>query len=171
MKEAGIEVESFVSEELRLQMYQKEVCSPVKAPPMALSAAPSIFHVELVLFSAPAIHDSCLRSTHPEIRCHPRATVGTFSDAAHIIPGPSAQVASVLSSGTGDFDEERILKELPAVLSLPERRVRAVINGQASDRKRDVLVQAVSMLRQRKLDEVVKCLNNLLACNRVCLST
>ena len=39
MKEAGIEVESFVSEELRLQMYQKEVRSPVKAPPMALSAA------------------------------------------------------------------------------------------------------------------------------------
>jgi hypothetical protein len=26
MKEAGIEVESFVSEEMRLQMYQKEVC-------------------------------------------------------------------------------------------------------------------------------------------------
>ena len=74
----------------------------------------------------------------------------------------------MLSSGTGDFDEARILKELPAVLSLPERRVRAVISGQASDRKRDVLVQAVSMLRQRKLDEVVKCLNNLLACNRVC---
>lgn len=26
MKEAGIEVDSFVSEEMRLQMYQKEVC-------------------------------------------------------------------------------------------------------------------------------------------------
>ena len=81
--------------------------------------------------------------------------------------GNSAQVASVLSSGTGEFDEERILKELPAQLQLPERRVKSVINGQASDRKRDVLVQAVSMLRQRKLDEVVKCLNNLLACNKV----
>ena len=78
-----------------------------------------------------------------------------------------SQVASALSSGTGDFDEERILKELPKQLSLPERRVKSVINGQASDRKRDVLVQAVSMLRQRKLDEVVKCLNNLLACNKV----
>ena len=73
----------------------------------------------------------------------------------------------MLGSGTGEFDEERILKELPAVLSLPERRVKSVISGQASDRKRDVLVQAVSMLRQRKLDEVVKCLNNLLACNKV----
>lgn len=73
----------------------------------------------------------------------------------------------MLSSGTGEFDEERILKELPAQLSLPERRVKSVISGQASDRKRDVLVQAVSMLRQRKLSEVVKCLNNLLACNKV----
>ena len=73
----------------------------------------------------------------------------------------------MLSSGTGEFDEERILKVLPEQLSLPERRVKSVINGQASDRKRDVLVQAVSMLRQRKLSEVVKCLNNLLACNKV----
>ena len=30
-----------------------------------------------------------------------------------------------------------------------------------------MLVQAVSLLRQRKLDEVVKSLNNLLAANRV----
>ena len=73
----------------------------------------------------------------------------------------------MLSSGTGEFDEERILRELPKQLSLPERRVKSVINGQASDRKRDVLVQAVSMLRQKKLNEVVKCLNNLLACNKV----
>ena len=163
MKEAGIEVESFVSEELRLQMYQKEVRSPVKAPHVALSAALSALHVELALCSAAATPYSCLKG------CHSRVAVDDPSDAVNLTPGPAAQVASVLSSGTGDFDEERILKELPAVLSLPERRVRAVISGQASDRKRDVLVQAVSMLRQRKLDEVVKCLNNLLACNRVCL--
>lgn len=73
----------------------------------------------------------------------------------------------MLSSGTGEFDEERILRGLPELLSLPERRVKGVISGQASDRKRDVLVQAVSMLRQRKLNEVVKCLNNLLACSKV----
>lgn len=81
--------------------------------------------------------------------------------------GASVQVASVLSSGTGEFDADRILTELPALLGLPERRVKGVISGQASDRKRDVLVQAVSMLRQRKLDEAVKSLNNLLACNKV----
>jgi hypothetical protein len=85
----------------------------------------------------------------------------------HTYIGATVQVASVLSSGTGEFDADRILTELPAVLGLPERRVKGVISGQASDRKRDVLVQAVSMLRQRKLDEVVKSLNNLLACNKV----
>lgn len=77
------------------------------------------------------------------------------------------QVAEVLGSGTGEFDEARLLEELPAQLHLPERRVKAAIAAQAGDRKRNVLVQAVSLLRQRKLDEVVKSLNNLLACNKV----
>ncbi len=46
-------------------------------------------------------------------------------------------------------------------------QVIAAIEAQAGDRKRNVLVQAVSLLRQRKLDDVVKSLNNLLACNKV----
>ncbi len=46
-------------------------------------------------------------------------------------------------------------------------QVKAAIETQAGDRKRNVLVQAVSLLRQRKLDDVVKSLNNLLACNKV----
>ncbi|KAK9915263.1 hypothetical protein WJX75_006851 [Coccomyxa subellipsoidea] len=99
MQEAGVEVESFVSEEMRMQMYSKEV-------------------------------------------------------------------AEVLSNGTGEFDSERLLEELPSQLHLPERRVKAAIEAQAGDRKRNVLVQAVSLLRQRKLDDVVKSLNNLLACNK-----
>ncbi|CAL8468289.1 g7829 [Coccomyxa elongata] len=99
MQEAGVEVESFVSEDMRLQMYTKEV-------------------------------------------------------------------AEVLSNGTGEFDSERLLEELPTALHLPERKVKAAIETQAGDRKRNVLVQAVSLLRQRKLDDVVKSLNNLLACNK-----
>lgn len=81
------------------------------------------------------------------------------------------QVADVLSGGTGEFDEERLLRELPESLALPERRVRSAIEAQAGDRKRNVLVQAVSQLRQRKLDDAVKSLNNLLACNKVRLSS
>lgn len=76
-------------------------------------------------------------------------------------------MAEVLSNGTGEFDSERLLEELPSQLHLPERRVKAAIEAQAGDRKRNVLVQAVSLLRQRKLDDVVKSLNNLLACNKV----
>ena len=64
MKEAGIEVESFVSEELRLQMYQKEVCRSVRAPPMSLLAALLIFHGELALCLAAATPDSCLTGAH-----------------------------------------------------------------------------------------------------------
>ena len=43
----------------------------------------------------------------------------------------------------------------------------ATLQAQGKDRKRTTLVQAVSHLRQRKSDEVVKSLNNLLACNKV----
>ena len=123
MKEAGIEVESFVSEELRLQMYQKEVRTPVKASPMSLSVALSVFIAKLALRWQQHLLTAVSKEHTRKIRCHLRMTVDTPSGAPHIKPWPSAQVASVLSSGTGDFDEERILKELPAVLSLPERRV------------------------------------------------
>ena len=37
------------------------------------------------------------------------------------------QVAEVLGNGTGEFDEERLLKQLPEALNLPEKRVKAAI--------------------------------------------
>jgi hypothetical protein len=76
------------------------------------------------------------------------------------------EVAEALSAGTGEFDAQRLLHDLPAALGLPEKRVRAAVEGQARDRRRTVLVQAVSQLRQRKLDDAVKSLNNLLAANK-----
>jgi hypothetical protein len=36
----------------------------------------------------------------------------------------------------------------------------------AKDRRHTTLVQSISLLRQKKLDETVKSLNNLLACDR-----
>lgn len=86
---------------------------------------------------------------------------------AFVTPPIALQIARVLSSGTGDFDSHRILEQLPKDLNLPERRVAATLQAQGKDRKRTTLVQAVSHLRQRKSDEVVKSLNNLLACNKV----
>ena len=77
------------------------------------------------------------------------------------------QIQKVLSSGKGDFDAERLLQQLPQDLNLPEKKVKQTIQEQAKDRKRTTLVQAVSFLRQRKLDDTVKSLNNLLACSKV----
>ena len=77
------------------------------------------------------------------------------------------QVAGVLSAGTGEFDAARWLEEVPAALGLPQDKVQTTLNTLARDRKRTVLVQAVSYLRQRKLPDVVKAVNNLMACNKV----
>ena len=80
------------------------------------------------------------------------------------------QIQAALSSGTGNFDEERLLHQLPKDLSLPEKKVHRAIEEQAKDRKRTTLVQAISFLRQKKLDDTVKALNNLVACSKVGLS-
>ena len=79
-------------------------------------------------------------------------------------------MADVLSSGTGEFDRQHFVEELPKKLGIKERRVKSAIEGLARDRKRTTLVQGVSYLRQKKLDDAVKSLNNLLACHRVCSS-
>lgn len=76
-----------------------------------------------------------------------------------------------LLNGTGEFDEERLLHQLPKELSLPENKVRRSVEEQAKDRKRNTLVQAVSYYRQRKMDDTIKALNNLVACNKVRLVT
>lgn len=77
------------------------------------------------------------------------------------------QIKSVLANGTGVFDEERFLHQLPKELSLPEKKVKRSIEDQAKDKKRTTLVQAVSYYRQKKMDDTVKALNNMVACNKV----
>ena len=77
------------------------------------------------------------------------------------------QMADALNNGTGEFDRQRFLEDLPKRLGIKERRVRAALEGLAKDRKRTTLVQSVSYLRQKKLDDAVKSLNNLLACHTV----
>ncbi|KAK9839292.1 hypothetical protein WJX81_005958 [Elliptochloris bilobata] len=76
------------------------------------------------------------------------------------------ELAKVLGDGSGDFDAERYVNELPRELGLPQRRATAAVEALTKDRKRTVLVQAISFLRQRKLAEAVKALNNLLAANK-----
>lgn len=76
-------------------------------------------------------------------------------------------MADVLSNGTGEFDRQHFLEDLPKQLGIKERRVKSAIEGLARDRKRTTLVQGVSYLRQKKLEDAAKSLNNLLACHRV----
>ena len=84
MKEAGIEVESFVSEELRLQMYQKEVCSPVQASYMSLSALLSVFPAKLALHWQLHLLTGVGQEHTLKIQSHPHLTVDHPSDAVHI---------------------------------------------------------------------------------------
>jgi len=79
---------------------------------------------------------------------------------------PRAQLARVLGDGSGEFDAPRLLEALPRELGLPGRRVSAAVEALTKDRKRTLLVQAISFLRQRKLADAVKALNNLLAANK-----
>ena len=72
------------------------------------------------------------------------------------------QVKKLLTNGTGDFDDELIRHKWPQELGISEQRVLKVILAQVQDRRRDMLVQAVSSLRQKKLDDTVKGLNTWL---------
>lgn len=76
------------------------------------------------------------------------------------------KIESTLSDGTGNFNTAEIMEELPEKLGLEEKEVAAVVKDVAGSRKRTTLVQAISYLRQKKLDDAVKDVNNLLACNR-----
>ena len=75
-----------------------------------------------------------------------------------------AEVSAKLTNGTGDFDSERMLVTLPADLGLDQKKAQSVVKELAGERKRTTLVQAVSFLRQKKVSDTVKALNNLRAC-------
>jgi len=76
-----------------------------------------------------------------------------------------AEIFARLTDGTGDFDAEKFLTTLPADLGLEQSKATAVVKELAGERKRTTLVQAVSFLRQKKVADTVKSLNNLRACS------
>ncbi|KAL4522238.1 hypothetical protein Ndes2437B_g07974 [Nannochloris sp. 'desiccata'] len=76
-----------------------------------------------------------------------------------------AEISARLTDGTGDFDAEKLLNTLPADLGLESSKATAVVKELAGERKRTTLVQAVSFLRQKKVADTVKSLNNLRACS------
>jgi uncharacterized tellurite resistance protein B-like protein len=73
-----------------------------------------------------------------------------------------------VTDGSGDLDSEFILNKLPKVLSLDERKVAMVVKEIVASRKRMLLVQAVSQLRQKRPAESVV---SLQVGDRSCLVT
>jgi hypothetical protein len=74
------------------------------------------------------------------------------------------EITARISDGTGAFDPERLLESLPAELKLDGAKAKRIAADMARDRRRPTLVQAVSFLRQKKVADAVKSLNNLAAC-------
>ncbi|KAF8060559.1 SULTR2 [Scenedesmus sp. PABB004] len=71
-----------------------------------------------------------------------------------------------LNDGKGEFDADLLLRELPAVLDIEDRRVRMLIKELVGARKRMLLVQAVSQHRQRRPGDAVTSLLNLVSAYR-----
>lgn len=79
-------------------------------------------------------------------------------------------VDSIFSSGTGEFDEEEVLKKIPQDLNVGAEKASKVIHELARNRLSSSLIQAIAMLRQRNPEGVVSSLNDLLACDKAVTS-
>uniref|UniRef100_A0A383VE54 Uncharacterized protein n=1 Tax=Tetradesmus obliquus TaxID=3088 RepID=A0A383VE54_TETOB len=76
------------------------------------------------------------------------------------------EIDKKLNDGKADFDAQYLLKELPAVLDIDEKRVRMLLKELVGARKRMLLVQAVSQHRQRRPNDSVVSLSNLISAYR-----
>ncbi|GJP47634.1 hypothetical protein CLOM_g6814 [Closterium sp. NIES-68] len=83
----------------------------------------------------------------------------------------SKLVQKEFEKGTGDFDEKELLEKLPGDLGLEEDVARKTVKEIARERLKGALVLAVSNLRQKKPDQVVAVLNNMLACDKADAAT
>ncbi|KXZ55238.1 hypothetical protein GPECTOR_3g379 [Gonium pectorale] len=74
------------------------------------------------------------------------------------------EILKKATDGSGEADAAYYLQTLPTALALPANKVRMIVKEEVSTRKRMLLVQAVSQFRQRRPNEAVTSLNNLLSC-------
>ncbi|GJM91094.1 hypothetical protein PR202_ga07435 [Eleusine coracana subsp. coracana] len=74
-------------------------------------------------------------------------------------------VEEIFSSGTGDFDEEEVYVKIPADLVINAEKAKKMVQDIAKVRLDNSLVQSIALLRQKKRDNVVSSLNDLLACD------
>lgn len=69
-------------------------------------------------------------------------------------------------ASAAEFDADLLLKKLPQILGIEEKRVRMLLKELVGSRKRMLLVQAVSQNRQRRPNDAVTSLNNLISAYR-----
>ena len=74
------------------------------------------------------------------------------------------EISSKLSDGTGTFNADRLLNEIPKELGIDSEKAASIAKSLSADKRRVTLVQAVSMLRQKKTKSTVESLNNLMSC-------
>jgi len=74
------------------------------------------------------------------------------------------EVNAKLSDGTGAFDVDKMLNEIPKELGIEADKAASIAKSLSAEKRRVTLVQAVSMLRQKKTKSTVESLNNLMAC-------
>ena len=73
------------------------------------------------------------------------------------------EIQARMTDGTGGFDSVKLLEQLPEDLKIDVTKARKVAVGLAKEKRRTTLVQAVSYMRQKKMSDVAKSLNNLSA--------
>ncbi|EFJ20681.1 hypothetical protein SELMODRAFT_443745 [Selaginella moellendorffii] len=72
-----------------------------------------------------------------------------------------------LSSGKGEFDEDKFYTSMPAELELDPAKCRSMVDDLAKQRLKSSLIQAVALLRQKNETGVVSQLTNLLLCDKL----
>lgn len=65
-------------------------------------------------------------------------------------------VDDIFSSGTGEFDEEEVYEKIPLDLNINAEKAKGVVQELAQSRLSNSLIQAVSLLRQRNREGVVR---------------
>lgn len=68
-------------------------------------------------------------------------------------------VDRTFSAGTGDFDEEELYEKIPAELGISKDIASKTVQDLAKERLSNSLIQAVSLLRQKKPGDVVSFYN------------
>lgn len=76
------------------------------------------------------------------------------------------EVERMLTNGTGVFNKEEMINEIPKMLILDEKKVQPMVLDIAKKQKRDSLVSSIAQIRQKDADASYRSIKNMLACHQ-----